>query len=479
MAVLDEKMPVYRFFEEISRIPHGSGNEQALSDYLKAFALERGCEVHQDELYNLVIKVPASAGRKQREPLILQAHIDMVCDKNRQTDHDFTKDPLNLYVEDGWLKARGTTLGADDGCGVAYIMSVIDDKELVHPPLECVLTVQEETGMQGAAGLDYSLLSGRRMLGLDCTGENVTIASSAGGLGITLDKTPDVTAAYKETLTFCIKGLLGGHSGIFIDKERGNSIKLAARILYRISLAGLKFGIVRMEGGDKDNAIPRECSVSISCENEDKVKFHSVLEAVKEEIGAELAASDSGFCIEVSDGEPVESMLSPSCSAELIRLLYLLPNGVAAMNMEMPGLVETSDNVGVLKADTEGIHVKVSLRSADDSRLEELRDRIALTAGLFGADLSESGRYPGMQYQTVSPFRDFYKQVMEDIWHRELQVLAGHAGGEGGYFARNLPGLEMVCIGPMISDVHCPDEKVLLSSFAEVYDFIKEFLARA
>lgn len=478
MAVLDTSIPVLRFFEVLTRIPHGSGNEKEISDYLMQFAQERGCRAVQDELYNLLIYVPATVGYEDHEPVILQAHMDMVCEKNQDVTHDFLKDPLKLIVEDGWLKAQGTTLGADDGCGVAYMMAILDDPDAKHPPLELLLTVSEETGMQGAAGFDYSLLTGKRMIGLDAAGENTTVASSAGGLRVDVSREVELSSAMGAAVSFRIRGLLGGHSGVFINKERGNSNKLAARILYRITQAGIPYGLIAMNGGSKDNAIPRECDVTLSCKPEQASDVLEVIHTVTKEIQQELAASDKDFFTEAETVDCPQSMISEDCTDKLVKMLYLMPNGVAAMNMEMKDLVETSDNVGVIDIDETGAEIKISLRSADDSRLDELRDRILLLADLFGGQCSQSGRYPGMEYQSVSAFRDLYAQLMQEIWHKELRVFAGHAGGEGGYFSRNIPAFEMVCLGPMIEDVHCPDEKMELSSFLRVYDFLKEVLAR-
>lgn len=479
MAVLDSNVPALHFFEEITKIPHGSGNEKAISDYLQQFARERGCETSQDSLYNLLIRVPATAGYEDHEPLILQAHMDMVCEKNQDVVHDFLKDPLQLVVEGDWLTAKGTTLGADDGCGVAYMMAILDDPDAKHPPLEMILTVSEETGMQGAAGFDYSQITGKRMIGLDSAGENVTVASSAGGRRVDVRRDVQTAPAMGAALCLRISGLLGGHSGIFINKERGNSNKLAARILYRIAQAGIPYGLVSMNGGSKDNAIPRECDIVLSCDEQQVPSVLQTVQTVSDEIKRELAASDSGFFVETESVDCPAQMISQDCTRQLVNMLYLMPNGVAAMSMEMKDLVETSDNVGVVEIGPDGAQIKISLRSADETRLDELRDRILLTAALFGGQCEQSGRYPGMEYQAVSAFRDFYAQIMQEVWGKELRVFAGHAGGEGGYFARNIPGLEMVCLGPMIEDVHCPDERMQLSSFLRVYAFLKEVLARA
>lgn len=476
--VLDQSKPVFRFFEDICEIPHGSGNERQISDWLVAFAQQRDLWVHQDDTMNVIIKKPASPGYENAAPVLLQGHMDMVCEKNNDVEHDFLADPLDLYIQDGWLHARGTTLGADDGCGVATMLAILDDDTLQHPKLECVFTVEEETGMAGAAALEYGLLDARRMVGLDAAGETSTGVSSAGGLRLrAYRKLACLPVPGSNTvLTFEIKGLEGGHSGIFINKERGNSIKLAARILHRLRQAGIAFNLVDIAGGSKDNAIPRECVVTVALENAVRDQTVAVIRAVEQEVKEELKHSDAGFFLEICDAQ-AENMIGDTDTGAICDLLYLFPNGVAAMSMTMENLVQTSNNVGVLNIEGGTFKLMVSLRSAVESRIDELCDRMKLLCDRFGFDWETDSRYPGMEYLTESAFRDEYAAYMKKTWDKELRLMAGHAGGEGGYFVQNLPGLELVSLGPFIEDVHGPDERMNIESFERVYDFLLGFLA--
>ncbi|GHU74335.1 aminoacyl-histidine dipeptidase [Clostridia bacterium] len=477
--VLDQSVPCFRFFEDLCEIPHGSGKEKALSDFLVAFAKKKKLWVNQDALGNVFVKKPASAGYEAAAPLLLQSHIDMVCEKNEDVDHDFLVDPLHLYIEDGWLKARGTTLGADDGCGVATMLAILDDDKLAHPALECVFTVEEETGMQGAAALDYSLLTARRMIGLDAAGETTTVASSAGGLRVRAHKKLARETYSGVGISLFVFGLQGGHSGIFINKERGNSIKIAGRVLYRVKREGIPFRLVDIHGGSKDNAIPRECTVVLACAGSDLARILAIVDVVREEVTRELAVSDDGFALTVTTQSTQEWQVIPGKqTSEMIDLLALLPNGVAAMSMSIPDLVQTSDNVGVISIEGAELVVLISLRSEIESRIEELCDRIVRLCQIFNTEYEIGSRYPGMEFQAASPFREHFASVMQELWGQELRVRTGHVGGEGGYFARHLPGIQIVTIGPFIQDVHCPDETMNVASFHKVYDFLVQFLAR-
>ncbi len=479
--VLDQSKPVFRFFEDLCEIPHGSGNERQISDFLMAFAKDRGLWAHQDKAMNVIIKKPASSGFEDAPAVMLQGHMDMVCEKNNDVVHDFLKDPLSLYIQDGWLRARGTTLGADDGCGVAIMLAILDDPDCRHPALECVFTVEEETGMAGAAALDYSLLRARRLVGLDSAGETSTVVSSAGGLRLRATRTLAYRPVPKD-FTVCqleIKGLEGGHSGIFIDKERGNSIKLAARVLHGLRTAGVDFYLADLRGGSKDNAIPRECVVSLAVQNAHLAKAETAAAGLAAEIGEELAASDAGFALTFGPSAAgADRMLAAGDTQAVVDLLFLMPNGVAAKSMTMQDLVLTSDNVGVVSIQDGCFQLLVSLRSAVESRIDELCARMTLLCDRLGFQWETGSRYPGMDYQTQSPFRDQYAAYMREVWGKELCLVAGHAGGEGGYFVKNLPGLELVALGPFIEDVHGPDERMDPVSFLRCYDFLVGFLAR-
>ncbi len=498
--ILDSTRPECRYFEEICAIPHGSGNEKALSDYIVSFAKARGLWVHQDELYNVIVKKPASPGYEASPPVMLQAHIDMVCEKDKGVEFDFTKDPLELYVEDGWVKARGTTLGADDGCGVAYMLAILDDKNAKHPPLECVFTTNEETGMAGAAALNYSHISARRVVGLDAAGETVTVVASAGGLRIKVTRNVTVVPAREATVSFLVKGLQGGHSGIFINKERGNSIKIAARLLHRLRSSGIQFNLCKLNGGSKENAIPRDCEVVLTCGAADVERAWAVIREVEGEVKAELAHSDPDIRVERLEAGKCGQALSDDDTRAIIDFAVLVPNGVAAMNMAFPGLVQTSNNVGVVEVDSCGcgrdvsvegqagsqvggqadgrkFSMAISLRSSSETGIDELCSRITLLCNLCGMEYQTGSRYPGMEYQPDSPWRQRYAKFMKETWGKELRVVAGHAGGEGGYFASKLPGMQIVHLGPFIEGAHSPSEKMDISSFIRTYEFLRAFLA--
>ncbi|MBC8536242.1 beta-Ala-His dipeptidase [Feifania hominis] len=476
MPVLDQSIPCFRYFEELCAIPHGSHNEKALSDWLVAFARERGLWVRQEECGNVIIKKDASPGYESAAPVMLQGHMDMVCEKTPETVHDFTKDPLDLYLEDGWLKARGTTLGADDGCGVATMLAILDDNSLCHPKLECVFTVAEETGMFGAKALDASDLEARRMIGLDACGENVTVTTSAGGLRAKITKALTRAPFEGTALSVAVRGLLGGHSGVYISAGRGNAIKLLARLLHEVELSGTDMRLVSISGGSKDNAIPRDADAVIVCS--DAAAAEQALARMGELIAHELRYTDAQFSVSTGSAEAPSTPFDEASSRELVTLLRLLPDGVAVMSHAVEGLVQTSDNVGVLSMDGDTAVVEVSMRSAGDSELDELAQRIGLISSLCGAQCQFDSRYPGMEYQSDSPFRDKYAAVMKEVWGVEPKLLAVHAGGEGGYFAQKLPGIEMIAVGPFIEDVHSPLERMDMASFKKCYDFICALLER-
>lgn len=475
--ILDSTRPECRYFEEICTIPHGSGNEKGLSDYIVAFARARGLWVLQDALYNVIVKKPASPGYEASPPVMLQSHLDMVCEQDKGTEMDFRNDPLHLYVADGWIKAKGTTLGADDGCGIAYMLAILDDQDTLHPPLECVFTTNEETGMAGAAALDYSPISARRIVGLDAAGETHTGVASAGGLRLKVTRKVKMVPSQGATLSFLVRGLQGGHSGIFINKERGNSIKIAARLLHRLRSSGIRFSLCELNGGSKENAIPRECEVTFTCGASDQERIWAVIREAGSQIKAELTHSDPGFEIQHLQANGCCQALSDDDTKSIIDFVVLVPNGVAAMNMAFPGLVQTSDNVGVVSVKDQQFTMTISLRSSSETSIDELCSRITLLCELCGMGHEMGSRYPGMDYQPDSPWRQRYAKFMKDTWGKELRAVAGHAGGEGGYFAKRLPGMQIVHLGPFIEDAHSPSERMEVASFIRTYAFLKAFLA--
>ena len=478
MAVLANCKPtdVFHYFEQICKIPHGSRNEKALSDYIRDWAKELGLEVIQDNVHNLIIKKPASPGCEAAEAVIIQGHTDMVCEKNADVDFDFTKDPLDIYTDGDFIKARGTTLGADNGIAVAMAMAILADNTLVHPALEIVLTSVEEAGMDGAKGLDTSHLKATRFINVDLGEEGIFLSSCAGGgaIRITLDLAyqplpPGNFAAYK----LFIGGLMGGHSGIDIDKERGNSNRLLARVLDAVKTP---YYISHLDGGSKDNAIPREAFAIIHVKKDDADKIKKEVEDVGSILAAELQHSDAGLFVRLEDAAAEEKVFTDDVQKRAVALLLSIPFGVDHMSASLPGLVETSNNLGVVKTIDNILKITCAVRSSSESRKWALCRRIAVISEAFGAAYELSEGYPGWQYTPHSPLRETFKEIYLKKFGKEAQVIAMHAGVECGIFADKMPGLDMIALGPDMFGIHTPHEKLSISSTARTYDFLLDVL---
>ena len=398
----DCSLPHRRFFYEIAQYPHGSGNEKPLSDYLVAFAKERGLACTQDSLYNVIIRKPASPGYEDAPLLAIHAHMDMVCEKNKDTVHDFEKDPIRFVVsDDGILRADGTTLGADDCAGVAYMLAILDADGLAHPALECVFTTQEEIGMFGALALKPDDVRARRMISLDGGGENNTLLTSAGGCRLELKKPLTRQTNRKPCYAVRVRGLSGGHSGSEIHKEKGNANKLLVRILKEALLAGFAFDLCDLNGGLKDNAIPRECDGVIAFEGDEAALRRQVALSAAQ-IGQELAFSDSGFHAVFERTDACALSCTDACSRQALDMLFLLPNGFMARSMAIEGLTVASLNLGILTMDGEALKAVISVRAMLDSAMNHLVDQVSAIGGIFGAD-TRQGALPGWKYSERSP----------------------------------------------------------------------------
>ena len=479
MSVLPQEIPVLKIFEDLSRIPRCSGYEGPFSDYLLDFAERNNLYAFRDDALNVIFKKPSAAGYEDSAPVILQAHMDMVCQKEESVDFDFETSPLNLCLEDGWLRAQGTTLGADDGYGVAIILGLLCDSEANHPALECVFTSGEEIGLLGAAVFDYTKLSGRRMIGLDSTGEVRTVDMLAGGFRLCGRKAVRLSSVPTNSVAFslAVEGLTGGHSGAFIKDEKGNAIKLMARILNGVRKNSADCMITGLVCDGKDNAIPRECRVKIVCHAHATSAVEKGLEHTMNELKLEYEIQEPELRFAVEVVLPPDTAICADDSKDIIDFLYLLPNGVESMSSAVPGLVQTSSNIGVIRHDGQTILFDISLRSAIDSRIEDLARRIILLADRTGISVSEGARYPGMSSQGDSPFRQAYAAYMLQEWGVELQSVAAHAGGEGSYFSRGLPGLELVTVGPIMQGLHSPAERLNIDSFIKVEKLVRGFLS--
>lgn len=472
----DLSKPQCYYFNEIAKIPHGSNNEKELSDYLVAFAKKLNLKYMQDDMYNVIIYKPATVGYETAPALMLQAHMDMVCEKNKDSDHDFMKDPLKLKVEDGILRADKTTLGADDGTGVAYMMAILADPKLPHPPLECVFTVQEETGLYGAMNLKAKDISAHRMVSLDGGGETSTLLSSAGGCRDRVVK----KLAWQEndlpTYQLSVLGLLGGHSGGEIHKEKGNANKLVIRLIKEAILKGADITLVSYNGGLKENAIPREADV-IFVSSTPKAVLEQYFNDSAVNIKTELAFSDAGFKINFSEQAKADRCLSTACNSEVIDLVYLLPNGFKARSMAIEGLTLTSLNLGVVTTKEDEIELAISIRSALKSSIDNLINEIACLCEAFKATYSIHAFYPGWNYSEVSPMRDTLAKVVKDIYDIDLVLIAAHGGTECGVFKAMYDDMDIVSIGPKSKFIHTPDEELDLASFDRTYKLLTTFVS--
>ena len=496
MAVLSQLEPagVFRFFEEICSIPHGSGNVERISDYLKKFAKDRGLFCIQDELKNIIIKKKGSAGYEDKEPVIIQGHMDMVAVKKPDSDIDMKKDGLRLAVDGDFLFAEGTSLGGDDGIAVAYALALLDDDSLEHPPLEVIITVDEETGMDGAIGIDLDCIKGRRMLNLDSEEEGIFLVSCAGGskvsLGMDVCREEEETSACRYTIL--VDGLIGGHSGTEINKGRMNSNLLMARILDELKKLFGDLCLVTMEGGLADNAIPRRTEAVIELPSVEAVDLEKYFAVISKELHVELDSREPKMMLSLEkclsktnlsyegcrpvDSEDFLPAVSEEETGRIIRYLLALPNGVIEMSADIPGLVETSLNVGIVRLDENGMETVISVRSNIESAKRMLIHRLEAVAALAGADISVNGDYPGWSYRKDSPLRDKMIQVYKGMYGVEPKVEALHAGLECGILASKLEGLDCVSFGPNIHDIHTTEERLEIGSTKRCWEYILELL---
>lgn len=500
MSVLSQLQPqsVFRYFEEICRIPHGSGNIRQISDYLKQFADSRGLECIQDESLNIIIIKEATAGYEEEEAVILQGHMDMVAVKKPECDIDMTKEPLQLYIEDGRIRANGTSLGGDDGIAVAYALALLDAQDISHPRLEIVMTADEETGMEGAKEIDLSMLRGKRMINLDQEEEGVIITSCAGGARVDVSVpvcTKQVDRKSTQTVSIRISGLMGGHSGVEIHKGRGNANCLLGCILKE---ASERFGIrlITMHGGQADNAIPREAAAMVAVDITRANELISCVKEMENSIRQELGDRDAGITVvcEVSDGQVVSDGRSEECDCRgnrgdsikcfdeestyrALDCLCKLPNGVIAMSPDLEGLVQTSLNLGVIAHKEGELCYSYAVRSSVNEDREGLCEKMAEIAAHSGAKAQVGNAYPGWAYRVDSPLREAVIQVYEQMYGRKPVLQAIHAGLECGILASKIEGLDCVSIGPDMADVHTAEESLDIASVQRTWEYLLHILA--
>ncbi len=466
-----EPRSLWKHFDEILKIPRGSGNEKAMREYVISVAQKNGLSFQQDAAGNLVVKKPASPGREQAPITVLQSHLDMVNDKNSDVKHDFTKDPIKPRRDGDYLHATGTTLGSDNGIGVASMLALMDAKDLPHGPLELLFTVDEETGLTGANNLAEDLLSGRQLINLDTEEEGALYVGCAGGAGsdLLLPLKEERVEKGMEVLRLKLAGLRGGHSGVDIHLQRGNATKLLARALYSLlNLAKLRFRLAAFAGGNKHNAIPREAFATVLVPGKKQNDFLTALQAQIDAIRAEYAAVEPGLNLTIEKGR-AKTCWTGKTTRRVLGLLHALPHGVHMMSNDIPGLVETSTNLAVVETRKKGLHIHCSTRSSVNTALQALRDQIRAIGEAFGAGVEEGAGYPGWKPNLNSHVLKVAKEVHKDLFGVEPGVKAIHAGLECGIIGMKYPGMDMVSLGPQIEFPHSPDERVKIPSVANYY----------
>lgn len=480
MGVLSDLEPkkVFYFFEEITRIPHGSGNVGQISDYLADFAKKRGLFCIQDKLKNIIIVKEATSGYEGEPAVILQGHMDMVAVKKPDCDMDMKTQGLQVAVRGDEVYAEGTSLGGDDGIAVAYALALLDSDSLSHPRLEVVITVDEEVGMDGARGIDLSMLTGNRMINLDSEEEGIFLTSCAGGARVHCRLPLDSRERQGRAVEVTLGGLLGGHSGGEIHKERGNSNCLFGRALYRLAQK-LPVSLCQVKGGLADNAIPRETKALLVTEAEAAGELCAVIRELGEEIRAELGSKDPDFYIEAKEGgEGSFSCVSPELTKAAGAFLCALPGGVQAMSADMPGLVETSLNLGILKYEEGNLLAEFSVRSSVESAKRALIDRVGAVTGLAGGAIEVSGDYPGWKFRKDSPLRDKMVRLYEEMYGAAPKVEAIHAGLECGILGSKIGNLDCVSMGPDMKAIHTTEETLSISSVKRVWEYLVRLLAK-
>lgn len=476
-----EPKPAFRYFEEICSIPHGSSNTKKISDYCVNFAKNHGLRYIQDDSDNVIIFKDGTAGYETCAPIIIQGHLDMVCEKESDSDIDFGKDGLTLKLKDNIITADKTTLGADDGIAIAYALAILESKEIPHPPLEVVFTSDEETGMLGASALDCSSLRSRTMLNIDSEEEGELLVSCAGGIRVNALLPVKRENVSGTVVDITISGLAGGHSGMEIDKNRANANKLLGRTLYKLN-DSFPFRIIAISGGLMDNAIPREASVQILVsENTDIESLNKAVHELNEIYANEYRLTDSDVKLDAAKMEDSSSISAMSLedTSRVITALVSLPNGIQKMSGNISGLVQTSLNLGILSSsDTEAVF-SFAVRSSVETEKDELVERIKCLIETLGGNITCSGAYPAWEYREDSPLRELMINIYEKQYGKKPIVQAIHAGVECGILLSKLPGLDCVSFGPDIKNAHTPKESLDAASVLRTWNYLLEILKRA
>lgn len=469
---------IFKYFSEISKIPRGSGNEEEISKYLESFAKSKNLEYNRDSANNIIMIKEATPGYENEPAIMLQGHMDMVCEKKKDSTHDFTKDGIKLLVDGDFLHADGTTLGADNGIAVAYIMAILSDENLKHPRIEAVITTDEEVGMHGAKALDLSGLKARYMINLDSEEEGHLLASCAGGLTATCLLPINRETKKGRKMSINIGGLKGGHSGTDIINNRTNANKLLARLLFDLRKRS-SYGILHMEGGFKDNVITREAEAEIIIEPETD-KYRQIISDIDEIMAIykkELISSEPELNYSVKDlGEGEFGVLTDESFDKLLFLLIQIPYGVQVMSSDIEGLVESSLNLGIMRLEENQAVVCSSVRSSKSSYKKYMRDRLDYLVSFLGGSFMVRSEYPAWEFSKESKLREHLQKHYRQMFGKEMKVEAIHAGLECGLIAEKMPGLDIVSIGPDMERVHTVEERLSIPSAIRVYKFLEQVI---
>jgi len=468
---------VWDIFEEITQIPRPSKKEEKIVAWAIEFARKHGLDYKQDKLGNLVIKKKATPGMENRKGVVLQGHLDMVCEKNADVEHDFLNDPIQPYVDGDWVKAKGTTLGADNGIGVAMGLAVLASNDIAHPDVEVLLTLDEETGLTGAQQLGTDLLDGKILINLDSEEEGTFIIGCAGGTNTTgtfyyeSEPVPSNHLAYKVSL----KGLQGGHSGLEINDGRANAIKLLNRFLWNLSKA-IDFRLSSFDGGNAHNAIPREAFATITFNFKNETKFHAFADDFRQVLIKEWKSKEPNLQLIYEKVELPDYVLSKDVQKKLLSAIYALPHGVIRFSPDVKGLVQTSTNLAVIKTSANDIFIQTSQRSSVETEKYDISNQVKIVFELAGALPKQGDGYPSWQPNIHSPILEVAKNTFKNMFGNEPKIEIIHAGLECGLIGEKYPGMDMLSFGPNLKDVHSPAERVQISSVQRVWNFLLEVL---
>ncbi len=468
---------VWKHFDEIRKIPRCSKHEEKIRDYIVNFAKQQGLQTKVDSVGNVVILKPAAAGMQKKPTVILQGHMDMVCEKNSDIQFDFLKDPIQLKINGNLLTANGTTLGADNGIGLAISLAILEDKKLRHGPIESLYTIDEETGLTGAFAMKSDMLMGKIMLNLDSEDFGVITVGCAGGGDSTIELPIKMQAVQDdmENIVVKVSGLRGGHSGVDINEQRGNAIKILTRLLWKTSQK-FDFSLFDIKGGDKHNAIPREAYAKLCIEKKNKSEFIATLKVEEKDILDEIKPIDPNLRVDVQSSEQSKTVFFKHSQISLLNLLHGLPHGVYQMNYDIKTLVNTSTNLATISVKEKTIVIGMSSRSPMKSALQDMRNRIKAIALLAGAKVSEGTPYPGWKPDLQSKILALSKKIFKDMFNSEPKIEAIHAGLECGIIGEKFPGMDMISIGPTLKNPHSPEEQLHINTVDKIYKYLLKIL---